>query len=48
MVAGRGERVDGTFEAVEDVRLVVGHAHSKGFVVFVATDLTLSHLHPLQ
>src|SRR5215204_1676321 len=45
VLAGGGERVDCTLEAVESVRIAPGHTYLKSLIVLISTDLTLGHLH---
>jgi hypothetical protein len=42
MVTGRGQSMDGAFEAVEDVRLA-SHDDLEGFVIIIPTYFTSSH-----
>src|SRR5215217_2974904 len=43
VLAGWGERVDRTLEAVEGVRVPTGHRDGDRLVVVVAADFTLGH-----
>ena len=43
VVADGSKGVRGALEAVKGVRISPGHNHLEGFVVLVATNLTLSH-----
>src|SRR5688500_2147252 len=42
--AGRRQLLDRALEAVEGVRVAVGHLHREGFLVAVTADFTSSHL----
>jgi hypothetical protein len=44
MFASRGQSVDRTLEAIEGVR-ATAHDHLEGFVVVIAADFALRHLH---